>query len=539
MRSRSDFVQRWISGRSHLAWPRFRAHRSPMHDNINDLIVRRLEAADVDAVRDLQSRGFKNLAPWTRRELSAQLVRFPEGQIVIEIDGAIVGSSSSLIVHGDDWERPHTFADVSDNGLIGTHDPEGDTLYGIDIVVDPLYRGMRLARRLYEARQDVCREFGLERMFLAGRMPGYAEHASEMKPRAYLEKVLHKSLFDSVLTSQLSNGFSVLRVLTGYLPEDAQSAGNAVLMQWLNPDYLPPEREDEPGRVRVAAAQYQMRRITSFEEFCNQCEFFLKTASEYRADFLLFPELLTSQLLGLVPAERPGLSARRLTEFTEQFEAFFADAALRYAVNIISTHLTVEDEKLYNIGYLFHRGGGVDRQYKLHITPAEARWWGVEAGDEMRVFDTDCGKVAMLICYDIEFPELSRMARAGGANIFFVPFNTDMRSGYLRVRSCSLARCIENHVYAVLCGAVGNLPQIEAADIHYAQACVLTPSDIPFARDGVAAEATPNTEMMLIHDLDMRMLRRTLRTGTVRPWLDRRTDLYSLKFRGPNGETDV
>jgi predicted amidohydrolase len=256
------------------------------------------------------------------------------------------------------------------------------------------------------------------------------------------------------------------------------------------------------------------------------------TAAEYRCDFLVYPELLTTQLQVLLDEERPGVSARRLDEFTDRYLEFFSQAAIRYNVNIIGgTHLILEEDKLYNAAYLFRRDGSVDRQLKLHITPAEQHWWGVTPGDEFRIFETDRGPIAILICYDVEFPELARVASEMGARIFFVPYNTDLRQAHMRVRSCALARCIENHVYCVTAGAVGNLPFIEGADIHYGESAVLTPCDVPFPRDGIATEATPNVEAMLVHDLDMATLRRNRRTGAVRPWHDRRTDLYRVHFR--------
>ena len=156
--------------------------------------------------------------------------------------------------------------------------------------------------------------------------------------------------------------------------------------------------------------------------------------------------------------------------------------------------------------------------------------------------DTDRGKIAILICYDIEFPELARIARAKGANILFVPYNTDLREGHLRVRFCAQARCIENGVYCVTAGAVGNLPFVEGADIHYAQSGILTPSDVSFDRDGIASEATPNVEMMLIHDLDIGLARRMRRLGDVRPWNDRRLDLYQARYfadAGSGGTSSV
>jgi predicted amidohydrolase len=105
---------------------------------------------------------------------------------------------------------------------------------------------------------------------------------------------------------------------------------------------------------------------------------------------------------------------------------------------------------------------------------------GCRPGHWNPVFDTDMGKIAILICYDCEFPEVARIATRRGAEILFIPYNTDIRAAHIRVRSCAAARCIENHVYAVLSGPIGNLPQVEGADIHYAQAAILTPSDIHF-----------------------------------------------------------
>ncbi len=496
------------------------------------LEVRRLRRGDIPAIQDLQRRCFGGIEPWPRAQLESQLAIFPEGQLGIELDGTLVATSSSLIVDEEDFGAWHTFKQVSDDGFIRNHDPDGDTLYGIDIAVDPSTRGMRLARRLYEARKELCERKNLRAILIAGRIPGFDRHADQMTADEYVRKVVRKELKDPVLTTQLANGFAIRAVLDGYLPGDAESRGHAVFMEWLNPGHHPDGGPGAVRHVRVGAVQYEMRAIRSFEEFAQQVEFFVDTAGEYRMDFLLFPEMVTNQLLGLVPAERPGLAARRLDEFTPRYLELFGRLAITYDVNIIGgSHLSVERDRLYNIAYLFRRDGSIEKQYKLHITPSEARWWGVSAGDTVQVFDTDRGKIAILVCYDVEFPELARIAAGKGANLLFVPFNTDLRSGYLRVRACAQARCIENGVYAVLAGPVGNLPFVEGADIHYGQACILTPSDLAFARDGVAEEATPNVETMLVHELDLEVLRRSRRTGTVRTWLDRRTDVYAVRWR--------
>jgi len=506
------------------------------NDTAARLVIRPLVMEDLDAIQTLHARCFPTLAPWRRDELKSHLTIFPEGQIGVELDGALVAISSSLIVHEEDYMKDHTFDQVTGKGMLTTHDPTGDSLYGIDIAVDPTVRGMRLARRMYDARKELVQELNLERMMIVGRLPNYHQYASEMKASEYVRRVFRAEIEDPVLNAQRANRFTVRRVINGYLPQDTESRGFGVLMEWLNPEFVPIEL-DLPSRVRVCSVQYQMRAIEGFDDFAQQCTFFLDTASDYRSDFVLFPELITNQLMSQVPSDSPGRVARRLSEFTEEYTQFFHRAALKYNVNIIAgSHLCVEEGTLYNIAYLFHRDGTISKQYKIHVTPSEAQWWGVSAGDAVNVFDTDCGKVAIMICYDIEFPELSRVAMAKGASIFFVPFNTDIRSGYLRVRSCAQARAIENHAYVVLSGAVGNLPEVDGSDIHYAQSAIFTPSDIAFARDGIAAEATPNVETMLVHDLDMDLLRRTKRTGTVRTVVDRRRDLYSVVFK--NGDEE-
>jgi predicted amidohydrolase len=423
--------------------------------------------------------------------------------------------------------------------MLRTHDPDGDYLYGIDIAVDPKHRGMKLSRRLYDARKQFVVENNLRGMIVGGRMPGFHRIASQLSPRQYLAKVFDKELRDPVITAQAANGFVPRGILRGYLPEDRESLGYAVLMEWRNPSWLPPDRPHVKS-IRVAAVQYEMRPIRTLEEFETQCEFFIDTASEYRADFLLFPELITNQLLALVPAERPPMTARQLDRFTPRYVEFFGKMAMAYNVNILAgTHLTVEDEHLYNVAYLFHRDGRVDRQYKIHITPSEAKWWGVRGGDRIETFETDCGRIGIAICYDVEFPEVVRCMKAQGAEVVFVPYNTDIRSSHLRVKVCSQARAVENHLYLVTAGATGNLPQVEGADIHYAQSAIYTPSDIPFARDGIAAEATPNIETMLVHELDLVVLRKMESAGTVRPWQDRRKDLYCVTVKRPSGPLTI
>ncbi len=208
--------------------------------------------------------------------------------------------------------------------------------------------------------------------------------------------------------------------------------------------------------------------------------------------------------------------------------------ALKYNINIVGGSLPVlEGEGLYNVAYLFRRDGSSGTQRKLHITPTEKRLWSLAGGRTLSVFDTDAGTIGILICYDVEFPELSRLLAERGMQILFVPFWTETKNGYQRVRHCAQARAIENECYVVLSGSVGNLPKVDNVNVHYAQIAILAPSDFPFPHDSVIAESTPNTEAMLIADVDLTKLKELREGGGVRNTNDRRRDLYRLEWIGP------
>lgn len=501
--------------------------------------VRQVTLDDYEQIVEMQKLCFPGMPTWEREQIECQTRIFPEGQLCVELEGRIVASSSSLIVEFELYGNWHNWREIADGGYIRNHDPEGDTLYGIEIMVHPEYRGLKLARRLYQERKALARRLNLQRIIIAGRIPNYHKYADKMSAREYAETVISRGVYDPVLTTQTANGFVLKRLIPNYLPGDQDSRGYATFLEWNNLDYQPEEevRLQAVRHVRICAVQYQMRMLDDFDDFRMQCEYFVDTASDYKSDFVLFPELMTTQLLSFSETKRPSDAARKVAEMTPQYLDAFTHMAVKYNVNIIGgSQFTLEGDDLFNSSYLFRRDGTIERQDKLHVTPAERRWWGLQPGRDFRVFDTDRGRVSIQICYDLEFPELGRMAAANGAKIIFVPFNTDNRDGYLRVRYCAQSRCVENQLYVAISGCVGNLPFVENADIHYAQSGIFTPADFSFARDGVAAECTPNIETLIVHDVDLELLRRHRRAGTVQHWNDRRSDLYRLRYKDASGE---
>jgi predicted amidohydrolase len=281
-------------------------------------------------------------------------------------------------------------------------------------------------------------------------------------------------------------------------------------------------------KIRVSAVQYHLHTIHSFEEFAAQVEHYVKNALEFEADFVLFPELFTTQLMSIGDADGKALAIEELPQFTSRYHALFKGLAEKTGMHLIGgTHIIEEGGSLYNAAYLFYPDGRVAEQKKLHITPTEVKEWNMGAGDSLQVFDTDKGRIAMLICYDMEFPEIVRMAKARGADVLFCPSCTDDRHGFHRVRYTCHARTIENQVYVVTTGTVGSLPTVDFMRANFGQAAVITPNDVPFPPRGILAEGELNHDMIITADLDLELLYQVREKGSVTTWRDRRTDLYT------------
>lgn len=493
--------------------------------------IREATRADIPALIALNHAAYPVLAGdnivWGESHLLSHQRVFPQGQLVAEVKGKILGAVSTLIVDlGPDPLRPHTWSGITDSGYFTNHNPNADTLYGADVYVHPDSRGLGVGAALYEARRELCRRLNKRRILAGGRLWNYQEQADKMSAPEYAQRVAAGEFRDLVLSFQLREGFSLRAVMPHYL-RDAKSGNFASLIEWLNPDYQPPA--DGARKVRVACVQYQMRKLKSFAEFARQVTYFVEVAADYESDFVLLPELFTVQLLSQTEALSAQEGMRKLSDYTERFVELMKGLAMKHGMTIIAgSHPTLEGQKLLNISFTCLPSGQVVSQPKLHITPNERHWWGISGGNTLQAIDTPTCKIGVLICYDVEFPETARYLADQGAEIIFVPFCTDNRQGYLRVRYCAQARAIENQIYVALAGNVGNLPDVNNMDIQYGQACVLTPSDFAFARDGIMAEADSNEETVLICDLDLDDLHKSRDGGTVTPRLDRRADLFQI-----------
>jgi predicted amidohydrolase len=277
-------------------------------------------------------------------------------------------------------------------------------------------------------------------------------------------------------------------------------------------------------RLRVASLQYLIRPVSSFDQFRDQVEGLVDTAADYNCQLLVFPEYFSVQLLTLGNVRRPiDEQIRSLACERDRFVGLMSDAARRHGLYIVAGTIPVLDDQrgtVHNRSFFCSPHGEVGVQGKLKMTRFEREEWQVQASHTVRVFETDFGRVAVAICYDVEFPEIARAAARLNAHILVVPSCTDDRQGFLRVRYCAHARAIENQMYVIHSCTVGSLPMVPAVSLNYGSASILTPSDFPFARDGILAEGHPNQEMMVIGELNLRTIVEARASGTVIPLLD-------------------
>ncbi|MCB0686296.1 MAG: bifunctional GNAT family N-acetyltransferase/carbon-nitrogen hydrolase family protein [Saprospiraceae bacterium] len=501
--------------------------------NINKIELKFLSATDYEEIKEAMIQSYTSMpgAYWKRHHIEKLIEKFPEGQVVIKVDDKVAGCALSIIINSMDFEVAHSYKEITGNYSFKTHDTDGDLLYGIDVFIKPEFRGLRLGRRLYDYRKELCENLNLKGIAFGGRIPNYHKYAGEFSPKVYIDKVRSKEIHDPVLNFQLSNDFHPVRILKGYLEGDAASEEYAVLLEWDNIYYEKQRTEPVANKriVRLGLIQWQMRPYNSLDDLMQQVEYFVDAVSGYRSDFALFPEFFNAPLMAEFNHLSEAEAIRGLAAYTETIRDRFSNLSISYNINIITGSMPyVQDGELTNVGFLCHRNGQIEMFEKIHVTPDEAKVWGLRGGQSIRSYDTDCGKVGILICYDVEFPELSRILSDEGMDILFVPFLTDTQNGYSRVRHCAQARSIENECYVAIAGSVGNLPLVHNMDIQYAQSAVFTPCDFAFPSNGIKAEATPNTEMILVADVDIDLIRELHNFGSVRNLKDRRRDLFDV-----------
>lgn len=200
--------------------------------------IRCYNTTDFEQLIDVQRQSFPPPFPeelwWNEEQLREHVARFPQGALCAEVNGKIVGSMTGLIVSLDDYGHQHSWSEITDEGYIRNHNPEGDTLYVVDICVVPAYRKAGIGKWLMQSMYETVVQLGLTSLLGGGRMPGYAQQVHQLSAQQYVDKVVAGELKDPVISFLLRCGRVPIGVAEQYL-EDEQSCNYAAIMQWKNP----------------------------------------------------------------------------------------------------------------------------------------------------------------------------------------------------------------------------------------------------------------------------------------------------------------
>jgi predicted amidohydrolase len=272
-------------------------------------------------------------------------------------------------------------------------------------------------------------------------------------------------------------------------------------------------------RFRVASAQYPIEFLGDWQRYEEKIGRWVDDAVANGARLLVLPEYFSMELASLFPAEvHASLPAQlpALQELLPRFLDLFAAQARRHRVTICAGSFPVRVGDGYrNRSYLFHPDGRHEFQEKLQMTRFEAEQWLISAGDEIRVFDTDLGRIGIDVCYDSEFPLIARRQVELGADLILVPSCTDTHAGYWRVRIGSQARALENQCYVVQSSTVGDAPWSPAVDFNHGAAAIYAPADRGFPDTGIVAIGTLDAAQWVYADVDPAAIAEVRRSGQV------------------------
>ncbi len=271
---------------------------------------------------------------------------------------------------------------------------------------------------------------------------------------------------------------------------------------------------------RLAVAQYDIGFLKDWPEYEAKANRWIAEAAGQGAKLLLFPEYFSMELASLFPEEVYKSLSRQLEALQTIYPGFLAlylEQAKRYGVTILAGSFPVrqEDGNYRNRSWLFRSDGSSDYQDKLQMTRFENEQWLITAGSEIKLLDTEFGKIGVNICYDSEFPMIARKQVEAGAGLILVPSCTDTLAGYHRVRIGCQARALENQCYVAQSPTVGLAPWLEAVDVNIGAAAVYTPVDYGYPDDGVLAIGEMNQAQWVYADIDLSTIAKVRETGQV------------------------
>ncbi|TWT05218.1 GNAT family N-acetyltransferase [Planococcus sp. CPCC 101016] len=171
---------------------------------------------------------------WNDEQLENHVKLYPQGALCIEVEGELAGSMTALLTDFDPVHPEHKWQEITDDGYIRNHKPQGATLYIVDICIRPKYRSLKLGQLLMQSMYERVVQDGLERLLGGGRMPGYHRFSDKLSAEEYADQVIAGEIKDPVISFLLRCGRTPVAVVPNYV-EDEESRNYALLMEWKNP----------------------------------------------------------------------------------------------------------------------------------------------------------------------------------------------------------------------------------------------------------------------------------------------------------------
>jgi predicted amidohydrolase len=273
--------------------------------------------------------------------------------------------------------------------------------------------------------------------------------------------------------------------------------------------------------LRLAAAQYPIDAIVSWDAYEAKLRAWFAAAVEGGAQLLVFPEYGAMEL-ARIAGEEVWSDLQRSIDFISELrprvDALHVDLACQHRVHVVAASLPerdVNDGRAYNVARLITPSGEVGVQRKIVMTRFEREAWDICGGRDVCVFDTPIGLVGIAICYDAEFPLISRAMCEAGAELILVPSCTEGAFGYHRVRVGAQARALENQCHVVQSPTVGTALWSPAVDLNHGAAGVFGPPDLGFPVDGVISLGVLNEPQWVFADINPAAVERVRREGAV------------------------
>ncbi|WP_438970108.1 carbon-nitrogen hydrolase family protein [Methylophaga sp.] len=274
------------------------------------------------------------------------------------------------------------------------------------------------------------------------------------------------------------------------------------------------------SNVKAAIAQYDIGYFSHWSEFEAKLTQWVKQASMQGAKLLVFPEYGSMELASIFGRDIYSCLSKQLhsmqTVYAE-YETLYKELAKRFDVIILASTFPVlqDDGSFRNRANLYGVDGLIGYQDKLIMTRFENEQWLINAGNEIKVLDSDIGRIAINICYDVEFPLIAYQQVKAGADVILAPSCTDTMAGFHRVRIGCQARALENQCYVLQSPTFGDADWSQAVDVNTGRASVYTPVDYGFPNDGILAEGSNDVAQWVYADLNLTEIARVRQEGQV------------------------